>query len=202
MTITMKKPANNDHPINEFSRERWSPRAFSGNPVQTRLIASLLEAARWAPSANNEQPWRFIIGFKGDDTWDKLFDTLVGWNQQWAGDAPLLLLVVGQEHYTSNGKKNDWVAYDCGQAMAHITVEATRLGLYTHQMGGFSAEKAVELFEIPEGNKPLAVMAVGYYGNPETLPEEQKEREKASRERKELKEFVFSGKFGEPSPII
>ncbi|MFC2101827.1 nitroreductase family protein [Bacteroidota bacterium] len=197
----MKKPAQTNFPINELSRERWSPRTFSDDPVPTRFIASLLEAARWAPSASNEQPWRFIIGMKGDDTWDQIYSTLIGWNKQWANQAPMLLLVIGMEH-TSKGRPNDWYAYDCGQAMAHISLEATNLGLFTHQMGGFSAEKLVELFEIPQGYKPLAVMAIGYYGDPDTLPEEMKEREIASRERKELKELVFSEKFGKTSQLL
>ncbi|NQV01967.1 MAG: nitroreductase family protein [Bacteroidia bacterium] len=198
----MKKPANNDYPINDLSRERWSPRAFDKNPVETRLIVSLLEAARWAPSANNEQPWRFIIGMKGDATWDNLYSTLVGWNQQWADQAPVLLLVIGKERYNSNDKTNDWYAYDCGQAMAHLTLEATNLGLYSHQMGGFSAERAIELFEIPADFKPLTIVAIGYYGDTEKLPEEMKKREIVPRERKELKELIFSRKFGESSPII
>ncbi len=198
----MKKPANNDHPINDLSRERWSPRAFADRPVETRHAASLLEAARWAPSAMNEQPWRFIIGMKGDSTWDHLYATLIGWNQQWANRAPMLLLVIGKERYGSNEKNNDFHTYDCGQAMAHITLEATNLGLFTHQIGGFSAEKAVEMFEIPEGYNPIAMMAIGYYGNPDALPEEMKQREIASRDRKKLKEIVFSRKFGEPSPIV
>ena len=198
----MKKSASNNHPINDLSRERWSPRAFSDQPVQTRFIASLLEAARWAPSAVNEQPWRFIIGLKGDATWDHLYSTLIGWNQQWADHAPILLLVIGKERYSSNEKHNDWFAYDCGQAMAHLTLEATNLGLYSHQMGGFSPEKAVRLFAIPEDYKPLAVIAIGYYGDPEKLPEEMKKRETDPRERKELKELVFSGKFGESSILL
>jgi len=198
----MKKSAINNHPINDLSRERWSPRAFSDRPVETRHASSLLESARWSPSANNEQPWRFIIGFKGDATWEMLFETLVGWNKQWADRVPVLLLVIGKEQFSKNGKPNEWYAYDCGQAMAHITVEATNLGLFCHQMGGFTALKARDLFNIPEGFKPIAIMAIGYYGDPGTLPEELKEREMASRERNELKEFVFSGTFGEPTSMI
>jgi nitroreductase len=197
----MKKPASNDHPINDLSRERWSPRAFSDQPVEAKHASSLLEAARWSPSASNEQPWRFILGNKGDETWDKLYSTLIGWNQQWAGRAPLLLLVIGKEE-TASGKPNQWSAYDCGQAMAHISLEATNLGLFSHQMGGFSASKAVELFEIPEGYKPIAMMAIGHYGDPDTLPEELKERESTPRERKKLDEILFSGKFGHPSDVI
>lgn len=198
----MKKSANNDHPINQLSRERWSPRAFSDRPVETRHASSLLEAARWAPSASNEQPWRFIIGLKGDASWDNLFSTLNGWNKQWAHQVPVLLLVIGKEEYSLTGKPNQWYAYDCGQAMAHITLEATSHGLFTHQMGGFSVEMAVDLFEIPQGFKPLAMMAIGYYGDPNTLPEELKQRETAPRERKELKELVFSVKFGEASLLV
>ncbi|MBN1199467.1 MAG: nitroreductase family protein, partial [Bacteroidales bacterium] len=115
---------------------------------------------------------------------------------------PVLLLVVGKEYYSSNGKPNALYAYDCGQAMAHISLEATHLGLFSHQMGGFSAGEAVDIFQIPEGYKPLAMMAIGYYGDTDALPEELKKRETALRERKELHELVFSHKFGETSSII
>jgi len=198
----MKNPATNDHPINALSHERWSPRAFSENPVPARFIASLLEAARWAPSAMNEQSWRFMLGTQGDDTWDKLFSCLSGWNPDWAGKAPLLILVIGKERYEKNNKSNDFYAYDCGQAAAHMTLEATNLGLFSHQMGGFDKAGAVDLFSIPEGFKPLSVIAIGYYGDPGLLSDELKEREEAPRERKELKELVFSGAFGQPSNIL
>lgn len=198
----MKKPADTTYPINEFSRERWSPRAFADIPVEPEHVAALLECARWAPSAGNEQPWRFLIGFRGDGTWEKLFSTLTGWNRQWAGMAPVLLLVTGKEKTGARDKVNEWFAYDCGQAMAHITVEAARLGLFTHQMGGFSAEQAVELFSIPPGYRPLTVMAIGYYGNPQELPEELREREVSPRMRKEMGEIVFSGRFGDPAGIV
>jgi len=212
----MKKPALNNHPVHPLIRERWSPRAFSAVPAQEEvtnpetpsvpeaipswptIIASLLEAARWAPSAMNEQPWRFLVGFSGDETWQGLFDNLTGWNQKWAQSAPVLILVIGKETYSSNGKPNDWSAYDAGQAAAHLTLEATSRGLFVHQMGGFRKPEVIGRFNLPQEYAPLSILAIGFYGDPSTLPEELQLREKAQRERKPLSELVFSESFGQP----
>ena len=193
----MKKPALNNHPINNLARERWSPRAFSDRPVEAQHVASILEAARWAPSAMNEQPWRFMVGRKGDPTWDKILETLVEGNKVWAVQAPMLMLVLGQKKYIRNKRENDWYAYDTGQAVAHLSIEATNQGLLMHQMGGFDKEKARILFEIPEGSEPLAVIALGYYGDINSLPEDLQQRERAPRQRKILDELAFAEKFGE-----
>lgn len=192
----MKKPAPTDHPINTFSQERWSPRAFSDKPVETQDIASLLECARWAPSAMNEQPWSFLVGQKPDPAWKNLLQTLMEANKIWAEHAPVLILVIGKTDYTHNQRNNDWYAYDTGQAVAHLTVEASRLGLFVHQMAGFSKEKARELFHIPPSHDPLVVMALGHYGDPSILPEELLQREQAPRKRKPLSTFVFTDTFG------
>ena len=193
----MKKPAANEYPINNLTRERWSPRAFSDKPVGMRHVASLLEATRWAPSAMNEQPWRLMVGHKGDPTWDKILETLVEGNKVWAGNAPLLMLVIGQTQYIRNNRNNDWYAYDTGQAIAHLSIEATNQGLLMHQMGGFDKEKARELFEIPEESEPLVVIALGYYGDLNTLPEDLQKREETPRKRNTMDSFAFAGKFGE-----
>lgn len=192
----MKKPADNDHPIHELTRQRWSPRAFTDKPVEVSLICSLVESARWSPSAMNEQPWRFFIGIKGDTTWEHIYETLIGWNQQWAKHAPVLLVAVGKTAYETTGKDNYWWAYDTGQAMAQLTLEATHLNLSVHQMGGFDQKKIIHLLNIPEGYNPLVVAAIGYPGNPETLPEELRKREFAPRERKSISQFVYQGTFG------
>ncbi|NOX86415.1 MAG: nitroreductase family protein [Chlorobi bacterium] len=195
----MKKPTNNNYPINELLKHRWSPRAYSEKPVETEKFQSILEAARWAPSAFNEQPWRFIVGVKGDKTWDMILETLVEWNRQWAGKAPVLVLNIGKKTHTRNGKNNVTFKYDTGQAVAMMVTEAVNQGLFGHQMSGFDAKKAAELFAIPDDYQAITVTAFGYYGNTDELPEDMYKSEIEERKRRSLKELVFSGKFGEPS---
>jgi nitroreductase len=198
----MEKPALNQFSILETFRQRWSPRAFSDKPVETEKLQSIFEAARWAPSSMNEQPWRFIVGIKGDDSWQRIYDTLVEWNQQWAGNAPVLILNLGKRTFTYKGRPNATYHYDTGQAVAMMITEAQNLGLYTHQMGGFSREKAVELLHIPEDFHPLSVTALGYYGDASMLPEDMQESELAARKRRPLREMVYAGQFGEPSALF
>lgn len=198
----MKKQTLNNHPINELLQQRWSPRAFSGKQVEKEKLQSILEAARWAPSAYNEQPWRFIVGIKGDGTWDRICETLVEWNRQWACKAPVLILNIGKKTHEYNGKNNVTFKYDTGQAVAMMVTEAVNQGLFSHQMSGFDAEKAAELFDIPDDYQAISVTAVGYYGNAEDLPEDMYKSEMEERKRKSLKELVFSGKFGEQSEWV
>lgn len=197
----MKKPSRNTYPINELVKNRWSPRAFSEKLVDIKKIASLLEAARWAPSAFNEQPWRFIVGMKGDKTYDKILQSLVEWNQQWAGKAPVLILNIASEYFSHNNKPNATAQYDLGQAVALMLTEAVSQGLISHEMSGFDAEKANELLAIPEGFQAISVTAIGYYGDPNILPADMLKSEKEERKRRSLKELVFSGDFGESMHI-
>jgi nitroreductase len=194
----MQKPANNDFPIAEIFRQRWSPRAFSNKAVEKEKLQCILEAARWAPSSMNEQPWRFIVGQKGDETWDKIFSSLVEWNQQWAGKASVLILNLGKKTFTYKSRPNATFQYDTGQAVAMMISEAVNQGLITHQMGGFSASKASELFDIPSDYQPISVTAVGYYGHADQLPEDMRKSEFSKRERMTSGDFIFSGQFGQP----
>ena len=198
----MKKSTRNNHPVNELFKQRWSPRAYSEKPVEKEKLQSIFEAARWAPSAFNEQPWRFIVGIKGDKTWDLILETLVEWNQKWAGKAPVLVLNIGKKTHAYNGKKNITFKYDTGQAVAMMVIEAVNQGLYGHQMSGFDAEKASALFDIPDDYQPISVTAFGYYGNAEELPEDMYKSEMEDRKRLPLKETVFSGKFGVSSDLV
>ena len=200
--MNMNKPTNNDYPILESLNRRWSPRAYSEKPVEKEKLQSILEAARWAPSARNEQPWRFIIGQKGDGTWEKIFESLVEWNQQWTKRAPVLVLNIGKKFYDFKHLPNDTYQYDTGQAVAMSVTEAVNQGLIGHQMGGFSPEKAIELFDIPEDYQPISVAAFGYYGDPELLPDDMKESEFEERKRRPLNETVFAGKFGEACDLF
>ena len=192
----MQKPAKTKAPINHIIAHRWSPRAFSNQAIEEDKINALLEAARWSSSAFNEQPWRFIIGKKEDETWKKILTTLVEWNQQWAKTAPLLVLNIAKLNFTHNNKPNDVAEYDLGQAVATMALEAVHQGLFGHQMTGFDGKKAAELFNIPEGYKVVSVTAFGYYGNPDDIPADIAKQETNERSRNELKEMVFSTTFG------
>ena len=189
--------------LHELIAKRYSPRAFSGEPVEEEKIISLLEAARWSPSSMNEQPWRFIIGVKGEgETFNKIYDSIFELNQIWAQNAPVLILAVAKEFNDRNKQDNRYAEYDLGQAIAHLTLQATSLNLYLHQMGGFNQDKARKHFKIPDGYVPISVIAVGYLGNIDMLPEQLKVREKATRNRKELSELVFDESFGHTSRLI
>ncbi len=198
----MTNPAITSQPINNLSGNRWSPRAFLDKPVETEKLISMFEAARWSASGGNEQPWRFIIGVNHNETWQKIFDTLNAGNQEWNSHVPVLILAIGYKISSWDGNESGYFKYDTGQAVAHLSLEAMHQGLYVHQLGGFSVERASELFDIPATCEALTVISVGYLGDPLSLPGKLKERELQERKRKDLSEFVFSGKFGETSPLI
>ncbi len=171
---------------------RWSPRAFSGEPVTQEQLRKLFEAARWAPSSYNEQPWRFLVGRKGDSTWQRIFDALVEFNQTWAKDAPVLILTLARKEFSHSGKPNHHGLHDTGAATAMLMLEATQLGLHTHGMAGFDHVKARAAFSVPPEYDVGAAIAVGHFGDPDQLPEGMRERELAPRERKPLDEIVLT----------
>jgi nitroreductase len=191
----MEKPTDNQYPVNTLIKQRWSPRAFGEKPVEEEKLNSLFEAARWAPSAFNEQPWRFIVGKKGNETYDKILQTLVEWNQQWAGKAPVLILNIAAKTFSRNDKPNAVAQYDLGQAVAFMLVEAVNQGLISHEMSGFDAEAATRSLAIPENYQAVSVTAIGYYSNATLLPEDMQQSEKDERKRRSLNETVFSCNF-------
>jgi nitroreductase len=192
-----KKAASSKRPLLEAIRHRWSPRAFDSRPVEREKLLTILEAARWAASANNLQPWRFIIALRENEAEFQVMLSVLGENNQsWAKNAPVLLIAVVNE-LRPDGNRNAHAEHDTGMAMAHIALQATDLGLYTHMIGGFSADKARETFSIPEGYRPITAMALGYYGDVKQLNENQQQREEAERQRKPLSELVFAGQFGQ-----
>ena len=198
----MIKIAQNKYPVNELSRTRWSPRAFSAQPLEKEKLQSILDAARWSPSAGNEQPWRFIIGIHPDDTWTKIFETLDEGNKAWVKNAPVVILAIGKKTRGKRDSENTWFAYDTGQAVAHLSIEATHQGLFVHQMAGFDPEMAIRLFEIPADYQPITALCLGYLGDPEILSEDQKKSELSLRTRRDFDELVFSGKFGEKTNLF
>jgi nitroreductase len=171
--------------------QRWSPRSFTDRAVSSSDLAKIFEAARWTPSSSNIQPWRFIVGLRGTDTNSKIVSALMGFNQSWAGAAPVLIL--GVAHTASPRGKNAYALFDLGAATYAMTLQAASLGLSTHQMAGFDQAIARKALEIPEVYVLGSVIALGYQGEPEALAnEELVKRELAPRDRKPLKELVFS----------
>ena len=199
----LKKTATTTAPIHNLISERWSPRSFADRPVEREKLHSLFEAARWAASSFNGQPWYFIVGTKDDpENYKKVLDSLIEFNQGWAKGAPVLALSVAKSKFDHNGEPNRHALHDVGQATANLALQAEALGLAVHQMAGILPEKAREIFGIPEGYEVVAAMAIGYPGEAHTLPDHLKEREVAPRERKPLDSFVFTGKWGKVSPIV
>ncbi|MFO8073907.1 MAG: nitroreductase family protein [Polyangia bacterium] len=196
----MRKPAPTEHPVHDLARERWSPRAFSGRPIPEAELASLLEAARWAPSSRNSQPWRFIAAHRKERAkFDGIGGCLVDWNRGWADGAAVLLVACARTHDEKNRLlTHAW--YDTGQAMAWMTVEATARGLRVHQMGGFNSEKVREACDLPDEVEPVVVAALGYPTDPDRLAEPYREQELAERKRHPLESIAFSGRWKEPLP--
>lgn len=199
----MQKPAAHDAPIHDLIRDRWSPRAFSEKLIPPDGLRSLFEAARWAPSSNNEQPWAFLVATQDDrENFQKVLSTLVEFNAGWAQHAAALGLSVSELAFAANGTPNRNAFYDTGAAMALLSVEATARGLFVHQMAGFDPAKAKEVFGIPGGWEPISAFALGYPGDTSSLPEKLRQREMAPRTRKPLREFVMTGRWGQPAPFV
>jgi nitroreductase len=172
--------------------ERWSPRSFADRDVSPADLKIIFEAGRWAPSSYNEQPWRFFVGHRNSETYKKILDALVPFNQEWAGGAPVLILGVAKTRFSHNDTPNNYAAHDLGAAMAYMALEATAHGLAAHQMAGFDWVKARESFAIPETYGMGSVMALGYHGELSGLPEKFQAQEQSPRSRKPLSEIVLS----------
>jgi len=193
----MTREGLTDYPIQKVLTDRWSPYAFSDKPVSETDVRSLFEAARWAPSSFNEQPWRYLVALKSDrDQFDKLLSVLVEKNQEWAKRAPVLALGLVKKTFTKNGKPNRVAHHDLGLASANLTVEATARGLTVHQMAGILPDKAREIFDIPDDFEAWTGIAVGYLTDSDA-PEELLERDRKTPTRKPQSEWVFQGRFGE-----
>ena len=197
------KRADPQHPVHELIRARWSPRAFAGTPVPPDVLRSILEAARWAPSSFNEQPWRFIVATKGDEeAYEKLLHCFNEKNRTWARLAPVLMISVAKRHFSKNEKPNRHAWHDVGHAVANLTLQALVHGVYVHQMAGILPDVIRETYAIPEEFEPVAGLALGYLGDPEDLPEERQASEFARRSRRSLEEMVFSGSWGEAPSLL
>ena len=194
----MEKPAVTSHPILDLLARRWSPVSFADRPIPEDVLLRMFEAARWAASSYNEQPWTYILGVRHEDAeqFDRLASVLVPQNG-WARRAPVLTLSIARNTFTNSGAPNRVAQHDVGMATESLIVEGTRDDVFVHQMGGFDVEKAKQVFSIPDGYDPVAMIAMGYAGNPETLDDAMKARDLAPRKRKPISEFVFEGNWGE-----
>lgn len=172
---------------------RWSARSFDKRDVSTEDLKKLFEAARWAASSSNEQPWRFLVGRRGSETHGKIFESLMGFNRVWAGRAPVLMLGAAATKFAKNGAANGYALYDLGAAASYLTLQAASMGMTSHQMAGFDHDAARKLLEVPGDYLLGSVIALGYQGEPAELADEQLiERETTTRTRKPLDEFVYS----------
>jgi len=197
------KKAVTDHPIQQVLAERWSPYGFEDRPVSEADLRSLFEAARWAASSYNEQPWNYLVATKDNpQEFERLLSCLVETNQAWAKAAPVLVLGVVSLQFAKNNKSNRAAVHDLGLAAGNLLVEATARGLSVHQMIGILPDKAREVYHIPEHYETWTAMAIGYKADPAKLADALKERDLAPRQRRPLGEFVFTGQWGQPSPLV
>jgi len=195
----LRKPAQTSRPIHELLARRWSTRAFdAAKPVTREQLTTLLEAGRWAPSCNGDEPWRYPVWDRARDSegFEKAFDCLSDNNRKWVKNVPLLMLSCAGSNFAATGKPNRWTQHDTGAASLSIALQADVLGLAAHQMGGFDAEKARAAFGIPAEYTPMAMIAVGYQAAPDVLDEETKKKELIPRARKPLGERFFEGGWG------
>lgn len=192
-TPLASRRAETDAPLITPLVERWSPRSYDPSAeIGPEVVRTILEAARWAPSANNAQPWRFIVARRGTDAFATVHDALSGWNQAWADSAALLIVNLA-EVVDPEGHPRRWARYDLGQAVAHLTIQAQHEGLHTHQMGGFDGARLRDAFGLDEHLEAVSVTAIGVLADADVLPEPLREREVAPRRRRPLEELVLAG---------
>lgn len=186
-----QNPANTDFEIHDLIKNRWSPVAYKQNDsLSKETVDSLLEAARWAPSSYNEQPWSYIVGFRGDETHSQLASTLAEGNS-WAKEAPVLILSVAKNKFALNGKENRHAMYDTGAANTLMHIQATAMNLAFHQMGGFDLEKVRTYFNISDDFTPASMIAIGHQ-DLNNAPEDLASRDQAERKRKPHQEMYFA----------
>ncbi len=192
MSLVLDRTARTDAPILDVLAERWSTRVFDPEtPIDEAALRSALEAARWAPSAMNYQPWRFIVARRGTEAHERLVGALMGFNQAWAPAAGALVVILAETE-TADGEARTWAQYDAGQAAAHFTVQAHAEGLATHQMGGFEADALRAAFDVEERFAPVSVIAVGTLGDVDGAEEGLRQRELAPRERRTVAESLLA----------
>jgi len=196
-------PAPTDHPIHELLAARWSPYAFADRPVAKADLLSLFEAARWAPSSYNEQPWSYLVATREEPAaFGQIISCLVEGKQAWAKAVPVLAVGCTSLKFALNGQPNAAALHDLGLASASLVLEATARGLAVHQMIGIVPDRVRAVYKVPEGVQPLTGIAIGYVGDPKNSPESVRARDAARRLRKPLAKFVFGGQWGTAAPLV
>jgi len=190
----MSRPSNE---LLDPIERRKSAMAYDDRKVSAGILRLVFEAARWAPSSFNEQPWRFIVGTRDDPDAHARVASCLSKGNDWARKAPVLVVAIASTNLSRNGRPNAYYAHELGLALQNLMVQATALGLASHPMGGFDKEKAAELLQVPEGYRPMTMVALGYPGDPAALSASDRERELGPRRRKPLDELIFAGRFGE-----
>ncbi len=183
------------YPINQLILDRWSPRAMSGEAISDQELKTLFEAARWAPSSFNDQPWFFVYAKRDTPEWKTFFDLMVPFNQSWAQNAAVLIVIVSRDSFAHNGKPSRTHSFDTGAAWQNLALQGSSMGLVVHGMEGFDYDKAKKNLKVPEGYTVEAMVAVGRQGALSVLSQTLQEKEKQSG-RKELESFIFEGTFG------
>ncbi len=204
MNINPEKIAQPDHPILPVLAERYSPYAFDPKPIDREKLRSCLEAARWAASSYNEQPWRFILAVREDEqAFQAMLGCLVEPNRAWAHNAGALIITTTRRTFSKNDKPNRVCEHDVGLAAANLTLQAQALGLHVHQMAGIDMTACRVTYKIPEGFDPMTAIAIGHAADPASFDnEELAQRDKGPRTRMPLHEWVYTGRFGEASGIV
>lgn len=199
----MDHPAPVRYPIHDLLKQRWSPRAFADRDVEPEKLRSLFEAARWAASSFNAQPWHFVIATRKEpEAFARVLSCFVEFNQSWAKGAPVIGISVAKLNFEQDGKPNRHAYHDVGQAAAYLALQAAAEGLQLHQMAGILVDKAREVLAIPEGYDPVSGLALGYPGDPQSLSERLRERELAPRQRKEPATFIHDGTWGQKASFL
>lgn len=196
VSLALPHPSDNEAPIHPLMKHRWSPRSFADRTVDDETLHSLLEAARWAPSAYNEQPWHFMIATDREpEAHAEMAEMLVDANRDWAADAPVLMLTFAEKHFDMDGRPNAHARHDVGQAISQLTLEAVSRGILAHQMSGIHNDRILERYEIPEGIEPVTGIALGYPPTPDDMDDATLEQELSERSRKPLDEIVHRGEW-------
>lgn len=186
----MLKIANTEYPILDIIKNRWSARSFSEREISEASINTIIEAASWAPSSNNEQPWRFIVAKHGEELFNRVHSSLMGGNQPWVKNAAALITILAKDTFTHSGKPNAWAPHDVGIATGYLLLQATDMGIYCHPMAGYDKTKLNEQIHIPEGYTPQCIIALGYLDDAEKLEEPFRTRELSPRSRKSIEELI------------
>ncbi len=190
--VLEKKQPDTGFDIHPVIRKRWSPRSFSERPITAGQVKELVEAARWAPSSMNEQPWKYAYALRGTDGFETLLDFLSPGNQPWAKNAAALILMMARTTFASNGRPNAWAVHDLGMANAQLVLQAAHRDIYTHLMGGFDKEGVMQFLGPGEDIEPVCIAALGYLGDPDQLEEPYLSRERAKRIRKPIDEILVA----------